>query len=105
MFANSYYTLFTDNVALRSLSRRATDRTQEAFRPKTRQAYIKMFKVFLAFCIYMGVASVKIDVNVILSFCECLVANKCSVSMVSNYLSAIKANFVLYNVFFIIGPS
>ena len=100
MFTNSYYTLFTDNVALRSLSRRATDRTQEAFRPKTRQAYTKMFKVFLAFCIYMGVASVQIDVNVILSFCECLVANKCSVSMVSNYLSAIKANFVLYNMSF-----
>ena len=85
---------------MRSLSRRATFRTQEAFTPKTRQALTKMFKVFLAFCVYMGVASVKIDVNVILSFCECLVANNCSVSMVSNYLSAIKANFVLYNMCF-----
>ena len=100
MFANSYYALFADNGALRSLSRRATHRTQEAFRPKTRQAYTKMFKVFLAFCIYMGVASVEIDVNVILSFCECLVANNCTASMVSNYLSAIKANFVLYNMSF-----
>ena len=100
MFANSYYALFADNGALRSLSRRATHRTQEAFRPKTRQAYTKMFKVFLAFCIYMGVASVEIDVNVILSFCECLVAKNCSASMVSNYLSAIKANFVLYNMCF-----
>ena len=48
----------------------------------------------------MGVASRKNYVNIILSFCECLVANNCSVSMVSNYLSAIKANFVLYNMCF-----
>ena len=46
----------------------------------------------------MGVASVKIDVNVLLSFCECLVANNCSVSMVSNLI-------VLYNVFLIVGSS
>ena len=39
----------------------------------------------------------EIDVNVILSFCECLVVNHCSVSMIANYLSAIKASFVLYN--------
>ena len=83
--------LFVDNVALKSLLRRA------AFRTKTRQAFTKVFKVFLAFCIYMGVAMVEIDVNVILSFCDCLVANKCSVSMVVNYLSVIKARFVLYN--------
>ena len=45
----------------------------------------------------MQVALKEIDVNVILSFCECLVLNNCSVSMIANYLSAIKANFVLYN--------
>ena len=84
-------------MALRSLSQRAASRTQEAFRPKTRQAYTKMFRVFLAFCVYMQVAMVEIDVNVILSFCECLVVNCCSVSMIANYLSAVKANFVLYN--------
>ena len=66
-------------------------------RPKTRQAYTKMFRVFLAFCVYMQVALMEIDVNVILSLCECLVVNHCSVSMIVNYLSAIKASFVLYN--------
>ena len=84
-------------MALRSLSHKVASRTQKAFRPKTRQAYSKMFRVFLAFCVYMQVTMVEIDVNVILSFCECLVVNCCSVSMISNYLSAIKANFVLYN--------
>ena len=86
-----------DNVALRSLFQRAASRTQEAFTPKTRQVYTKMFKVFLAFCIYMQVSLVEIDVNVISSFCECLFVNNCSVSMIANYLSAIKASFVLYN--------
>ena len=45
----------------------------------------------------MQVALKEIDVNVILSFFECLVINNCSVSMIANYLSAIKASFVLYN--------
>ena len=38
------------------------------------------------------------DVNVkfILSFLECLVQSQCSCSMVENYVSAIKANFILY---------
>ena len=45
----------------------------------------------------MKVALKDMDVNVILSFCECLVINNCSVSMIANYLSAIKASFVLYN--------
>ena len=82
---------------MRSLSQKAASRTQEAFRPKTRQAYTKMFRVFLAFCVYMKVTLLDMDVNVILSFCECLVINNCSVSMIANYLSAIKASFVLYN--------
>ena len=80
------------------LSQRAASRTQEGFRPKTRQAYTKMFRLFLAFCIYMQVALMEIDVNVIMSFCECLVVNNCSVSMIANYLSAIKASFLLYNI-------
>ena len=84
-------------MALRCLSQRAASRTQEAFRPKTRQAYTQMFRVFLAFCVYMQVTLMEIDVNVMLSFCECLVVNHCSVSMIANYLSAIKASLVLYN--------
>ena len=45
----------------------------------------------------MQVALMEIDVNVILSFCECIVVNNCSVSMIANYVSVIKASFVLYN--------
>ena len=35
--------------------------------------------------------------KVILSFLECLLCNKCFVAMISNYVSAIKACFVLYD--------
>ena len=87
----------SDNVALSSLSKKAASRTHAAFRPKTRQAYFRMFKIFLAFCICMDVSVARVDVKVILSFLECLICNKCSVAMISNYLSAIKACFVLYD--------
>ena len=38
----------------------------------------------------------EVDVNVILSFCECLVVHN-SVGVIANYLLAIKGSFVLYN--------
>ena len=82
----------SDNVALSSLSKKAASRTHAAFRPKIRQAYFRMFRIFLAFfCICMDVSIARVEVKVILSFLECLICNKCSVPMISNYLSAIKA--------------
>ena len=38
-----------------------------------------------------------VSVKVLLSFFECLAVNKCSVSVISNYVSAIKANFIVYD--------
>ena len=93
----SYYTLLSEHVTLNSLSQKAAARTQAAFRPKTKQAYSRMFRIFLAFCICMGVAMNSIDVKVVLSFLECFVINKCSTAMISNYVSAIKACFVLHD--------
>ena len=82
---------------LDSLSSKATDRLNLAFRPKTRAAYASMFKTFVAFCIYTKVSIVNVNVKVVLSFLECLVVNSCSYCMVANYVSAIKANFVLFD--------
>ena len=87
----------SDHVALKSLSEKAASRTQAAFRPKTKEAYSRIFKIFLAFCICMDVAVHSIDVKVVLSFLECLVIYKCSTAMISNYVSAIKTSFVLYD--------
>ena len=73
----------SDDVALRSLSKKAANRTHAAFRPKTRQAYFRMFRI-LVFGICMDVSVARVDVKVILSFLECLICNKCSVTK-SNY--------------------
>ena len=89
-----------DIEAMTSLSAKATSRLHEAFRPKTRGAYLSMFRTFVAFCIYIKCALAKVDIQVVLSFLECLVMNGCSTSMVENYVSAIKAHFVLHDLSF-----
>ena len=38
-----------------------------------------------------------VDVKILFSFLECLVSNNCTYSMLCNYVSAIKASFVLYD--------
>ena len=83
-----------------SLSAKATSRLHEAFRPKMRGAYLTMFRTFVAFCIYIKCVLAKVDIQVVLSFLECLVMNGCSTSMVENYVSAIKAHFVLHELSF-----
>ena len=55
-----------------------------------------MFRVFIAFCVVMKVSLTSVSVKVLL-FLECLVVNKCSMSMICNYVSAIKANFLVYD--------
>ena len=59
-----------------------------------------MFRTFVAFCIYIKCALAKVDIQVVLSFLECLVMNGCSTSMVENYVSVIKAHFVLHDLSF-----
>ena len=51
----------------------------------------------MAFCIHMRVLLHSVDVKTLLSFLECLVSNNCTYSMLCNYVSAIKASFVLYD--------
>ena len=84
------------------LAVKASARTLEAFRPKTRRAYDSMFRVFVAFCIYSGVIMLDVNLKVILPFMECLVSNHCSCAMIENYLSAIKAKFILFELPFVV---
>ena len=81
---------------LNSLSSKAAHRLHLAFRPKTRAAYSSMFRTFVAFCIFTKACIINVNVKVVLAFLECLVVNSCSYCMVANYVSAIKANCVLY---------
>ena len=82
---------------METLSTQASSRVADVFRPKTRRAYTMMFRVFIAFCVVMKVSLASLSVKVVLSFLECLFANKCPVSMICNYVSAIKANFIVYD--------
>ena len=82
---------------MESLSTQASARVADAFRPKTRRAYTMMFRVFIAFCVIMRMSLNDVSIKVLLSFLECLVVNKCSVSMICNYVSAIKANFIVHD--------
>ena len=87
-----------DNRRMQHLVQKASTRVGKAFRPKTQAAYTAMFKkVFIAFCIHMGVQLCKLNVNVILAFLECLLHNQCSAVMIANYVSALKAKCVVHN--------
>ena len=97
LVTNSILCFVVGNVALEILSEKAASRTQVAYRPKTKQDYKRMFEVFMAFCIHMRVLLHSVDVKILLSFLECLVGNNCTYSMLCNYVSAIKASFVLYD--------
>ena len=71
VFANLHITkmqllcFVSDNVALKSLSENAATRTHAVFRPKRRQAYFRIFSIFLSVCICMDVSVARVDVKVI----------------------------------------
>ena len=78
-----------------------SEHTRHSF-PKMRQAYDAMFKVFVAYCIVAGVLMSDVNVKIVMSFLECMVRNHCSCAVLENYMSAIKANFVLYDLPFVV---
>ena len=78
------------------LSQEARIRVQKAFRPKTHKCYSLLFRTFLAFVIYVKVKVSQVDCLVILSFLELLTKQNTSTHMVANYVSAIKAKFMVF---------
>ena len=87
---------FLENEALTEWSAKASARLHLAFRPKTYKAYTTMFKTFVAFCTFTKSCLENANVKLILSFLECFVSNAVSPCMLANYVSAIKASFILY---------
>ena len=82
-------------MAIADLSSRANIRMQRAFRDSTSRAYNSMFRVFLAFCVFARVTTSQISIDTMLAFLEFLVFNGTSNSAVANYISALKAKFIL----------
>ena len=91
-----YYALFLGCSALKSLTEKAMSRLNSAFRPSTQMAYRAMFRTFVAFCVYMCISWSQINVGTVLAFLECLNVNGVSSSMQSNYLAALRANFIIH---------
>ena len=81
---------------LQSLSQSAMDQIKLAYRPKTRKSYALQFRTFVAFCICMQISIFDVNLQHILCFMQFLSNSELSVHMIANYLSAVKANFILY---------
>ena len=73
----------------------ATSRLTNAFCQSTKRAYATLFKTFLAFTIFLEWDIFQVTVFNLLCFLECLNYNKVKASLMANYLSAIKANFIV----------
>ena len=87
---------FVGRSRIKGLTKKALSRLNSAFKPSTQVAYSLMFRVFLAFCCHMGIFMSSVNVKVLLAFLDCLNENGVSPNMLSNYVSAIKAKFVIY---------
>ena len=101
-FASTYAgaVLCVAAVQCKELRTKATSRLLSAFRPKTRQSYSRLFRVFISFCICINVSLFQMSIAIVVSFLEYLVSNGTSVHIVSNYVSALKAMAVIYNMQF-----
>ena len=75
----------------------AAARIHKAFRPKTQRCYKRLFRNFVAFCVFMKINLCKVDVACILAFLKYLATQGVSIHMLSNYVSAIKAKFIVYD--------
>ena len=84
------------NLAIADLSSRANHRIQQAFRDSTSKAYNSMFRVFLAFCVFARIRTSQITIDTMLPFLEFLVFNGSTNSAVANYISALKAKFIIF---------
>ena len=77
------------------LAQLATSRLSHAFAESTKKAYSSMFRVFVAFAVFMAWDIHQVTVLQLLGFLECLQYNGVKVSQMSNYLSDIKTKFII----------
>ena len=73
------------------LIQRGIQKTTMAFRPSTSRNYTSMFRLFLAFTVFMNLDVVHLTPLVILTYLQFLESNNTSASAMANHLSAIKA--------------
>ena len=86
--------------ALTELKSKAASRVYQAFRPKTRRCYELLFRNFIGFCVISTLNVQSIQVQDIMAYLEYLVENGVSYNMICNNVSALKANFIMYDLEF-----
>ena len=79
------------------LTTRAFAHLFEAFRPGTQRCYSRMFYDFLGILVAAGLSLQKVDISVILTSMEYLHSQNCKVASISNYMVALRAFFILYD--------
>ena len=79
------------------LATRAQATLHSAFRPATQKAYWRMFRDFLGFLVAAGFQLGQVNHIVLLTFMEYLVLNQISPADISNYLAAIRAQCIVFN--------
>ena len=83
---------------MKELQRKANIRARAAFRPKTRQCYVMLFRTFIGFCICMKLACNDMLLSTVMAFLEFLVYNKVSTHMIANHVSALRAMAIVYDI-------
>ena len=73
----------------------ATSRLSCTFAESTKRAYSSMFRVFVAFVVFMTWDIHQVTVLQLLCFLECLLYNGVKAPQMANYLSAIKTKFTI----------
>ena len=89
------YLIAGSNPHLTLLYHKAARRMQQAFAESTRRSYAAMFRMFLAFLVFLNIQPTLISSTHVLAFLEFLVFNKVSHSQIANYLSAIKSKYAM----------
>ena len=79
-----------------SAASQASTRAWNGFRTVTKRSYLKMFKLFMSFCICVNVDLGAVSATVILAFLEFLIQNQISHSFIPNYVSSVKSVMGFY---------
>ena len=79
------------------LTTRAFAHLFQAFRPGTQRCYSRMFHDFPSFLVVAGLSLQQVDTSVLLIFVEYLQTHNCKVAAISNYVAALRAFFIFYD--------
>ena len=86
---------FSFNSGMNSLIKQGIQKTHMAFRPATSRNYESMFRLFIAFTIFMKINVCKLSPLALVAYLQFLETNQTSASAIANHLSAIKAKLAL----------